>query len=67
VTKKSESRVVEATGTAAGGNESLSASAIQDAMAQATADAQAEGITDPDEILARKLAARKQVKEAASR
>jgi hypothetical protein len=64
--KKSE-KVVEATGTAAGGNEGLSAASIQDAMAQATADAQAEGITDPDEILARKLAARKQVKEAASR
>jgi hypothetical protein len=33
-------------------------------MSQAVADAQAEGITDPDEIRDRALAAREQVKKA---
>lgn len=59
---KSEARVVEATGAAAQsggyGNE------IEQAMVEATVQAQAEGVTDPDEIRDRKLAARKAVKNA---
>lgn len=65
--KKHESRVAEAVGSA--GNDPkdlLNPSAIQDAMSQAAADAQAEGITDPDETRKRMLAAREQVKEVAS-
>jgi formaldehyde-activating enzyme involved in methanogenesis len=65
MTKKSDSKIVEAVGSA--GNDPadlLNPSAIQDAMSQAVADAQAEGITDPDEIRDRALAAREQVKKA---
>jgi formaldehyde-activating enzyme involved in methanogenesis len=65
MTKKSDSKIVEAVGSA--GNDSadlLNPSAIQEAMAQAAADAQADGITDPDEIRDRVLAAREQVKKA---
>jgi formaldehyde-activating enzyme involved in methanogenesis len=65
MTKKSDSKIVEAVGSA--GNDPadlLNPSAIQEAMAQAAADAQAEGITDPDEIRDRALAAREQVKKA---
>jgi hypothetical protein len=63
--RKSESRIVEAVGAATGGSNDLSAADIQNAMDRAAADAQAEGITDPDVIRDRKLAARKAVKEKA--
>lgn len=43
----------------------LSGKAIEDAMNQATLDALAEGIVDPDEILKLKLAARERVKAEA--
>jgi formaldehyde-activating enzyme involved in methanogenesis len=60
--KKSERKAAEASGAAAGGNKGLTPEVIQDAMAQAVADAQAEGITDPDEIKQRMLDARKSIK-----
>jgi hypothetical protein len=40
----------------------LGSSAIEDAMSQATLDALANGITDPDKILKLKMAARERVK-----
>jgi hypothetical protein len=50
--------IVEATGTASGG---ASAREIEKAMAEAIEQALAEGITDPDEIRERQLAARKKL------
>jgi hypothetical protein len=61
--KKSGNKVVEAVGSAASAsNDTPSAKAIEDAMSQAAADAQAEGISDPDEIRERMLEARKRAK-----
>lgn len=44
MTKKSESKVVEAAGSAAGGSEGLTPDVIQEAMAKAAAAAQAEDL-----------------------
>jgi formaldehyde-activating enzyme involved in methanogenesis len=63
MTKKSERKVDEASGADASGNKGLTPEVIQDAMAQAVADAQAEGVTDPKEIKKRMLDARKSVKD----
>lgn len=55
--------IVEAVGTAASAsNDTVSARDIEAAMSKAAADAQAEGISDPNEIRDRMLAARKAVK-----
>jgi hypothetical protein len=67
-----EPRIVEAVGSAAGFGHASSdkgdfTNRIQNAMTEATAKAQAEGVTDPDEILARKLEARRRVKEEDAR
>jgi hypothetical protein len=63
--KKSESKVVEAVGTAASqSNNTPSAKDIEAAMAQAAEQAQAEGVSDPDEIRSRMLEARKRVTQA---
>lgn len=65
--KAANSRIVEAVGTAAGGEGSSgavwAAAEIQDAMAGAAAKAAEEGISDPDKIRDRMLAARKTLKE----
>ena len=53
-------RIVEAVGSAAPSG--VTGSAIEKAMAEAGLAAMAEGITDPDEIRARKLAAREAIK-----
>jgi hypothetical protein len=60
--KTANTRVVQAVGVAVGlhGRGRLSA-AISDAMHAAAADAQQHGITDPDEIRRRMLAARDRV------
>jgi len=58
-----ESKVVQAVGTAAtDSGAAYTARDIEAAMSQAAADAQAEGISDPDEIRERMLEARKKVK-----
>lgn len=46
------------------GSKHVVARSIEKAMAQAVADCGREGITDPGEILKRKLAAREQIKRA---
>lgn len=52
-------RIVEAIGHAAGGKSDTSRGRlVEQAMAEATQKALDEGITDPDEIKARKFAAR---------
>lgn len=65
--KATNSRIVEAVGTASGGEGGAgahwSAAEIQDAMAGAAAKAAEEGISDPDEVRDRMLAARKALKE----
>lgn len=60
--KRSHDKVVEAAGTAAAGSNDLSATSIQEAMAQAAADAAEDGVTDSEEIKKRMLDARKSVK-----
>lgn len=61
--KKSESRVAEAVGTAASAsNDTPSAKDIEAAMSQAAEKAQAEGVSDPNEIRERMLEARKRAK-----
>jgi hypothetical protein len=65
---KSKGKIVAASmaGGARGGiGAGISGKAIEDAMNQATLDALAEGIVDPDEILKLKLAARERVKAEA--
>lgn len=61
-----ESKIVEAVGAAGAGNRTigLTAAMVEKAMSEATLAAQAEGITDPDEIRARKLAARQALKDS---
>lgn len=65
--KGTKSRIVEAVGTASGGESGggpfWAAAEIQDAMAGAAAKAAEEGISDPDKIRDRMLAARKTLKE----
>lgn len=58
-------RIVEASGTASGRNDNRTpiGRLVEAAMAQAVLDANAEGISDPKEILKRKLAARDRVKK----
>jgi len=53
-------RIVNAVGSAAPSG--FTGSAIEKAMAEAVLAVMAEGITDPDEIRARKLAAREAIK-----
>lgn len=64
-----EAQVVQATGKAGGSG--LNSTDVQNAMAEAAAQAQAEGIVDPDEIRQRMLDARAalkaQVREAQAR
>lgn len=61
--KKSESKVAEAVGSAASqSNDTPSAKDIETAMAKAAEQAQADGISDPDQIRDRMLNARKRVK-----
>jgi hypothetical protein len=56
---KVEPRIVEAVGSAgASGRPGVSARQLDEAMGQAAAQAQSEGITDPDEIRARMLKAK---------
>jgi hypothetical protein len=61
--KKSESKVVEASGSAAGSTDGLTPDVIQEAMAKAAAEAQAEGVKDPEEIKQRMLDARESLKK----
>ena len=67
MTKKVESKIVEAVGTASGYGVAGSTNAIdlsrriEQAMVDATLEAMGEGITDPDEIRKRKLEARDRV------
>lgn len=56
-------KVAEAVGTAASSVEGISAREVEEAMTQAVVDANKEGITDPDKIRDRKLAARQAVKD----
>lgn len=58
---KTPTKVVEAAGSAANDQPGMTPKAIEDAMTKAAADAQAEGITDPNVIRQRKLDARKKV------
>lgn len=62
--KKDEKTVVaEATGTASSASGgTVVPGDIEKAMAEAAAQAQADGVTDPDEVRERMLAARKAVK-----
>jgi hypothetical protein len=57
----SKSKIVEAAGMAVAGT-GVTSKIIEDAMAQATLDCAAKGITDPDKIRAAKLEARARVK-----
>jgi formaldehyde-activating enzyme involved in methanogenesis len=61
--KKSDSKIVEAAGMAAGGSGGLTPDVIQEAMAKAAAEAQAEGVTDQEEIKQRMIDARDSLKE----
>jgi hypothetical protein len=66
MTKKTESRIVEAVGTAAGGGTGGPSAVelsrrVEQAMVDATLKAMEEGITDSDEIRKRKLEARDRV------
>jgi hypothetical protein len=58
-----ESKIVEATGTAAAG-EKANAKLIEEAMAEAVRQAMANGITDPEEIRRLQLEARAKLKSA---
>lgn len=60
---KTPSKIVEAVGSASNSTDGLTAEQIQTAMSEATAAAQAEGITDPDVIRKRALDARKALKQ----
>lgn len=63
-TGKQKPQVAEAAGSASSSSGAgYSAADIEKAMSEAAATAQAEGITDPDEIRARMLEARRAVKE----
>lgn len=65
--KAATPRIVEAVGTAGGGENNVgalwTAIEIQDAMAGAAAKAAEEGISDPDEVRDRMLAARSALKQ----
>jgi hypothetical protein len=58
--KPAGKKVAEAAG-AASSKKAAPGNSIEEAMSKAAAQAQAEGITDPDEIRQRMLEARKQV------
>ena len=61
--KKAEGKVVEAVGTAASqSNDMPSSKDIEVAMVHAIEQAHADGVSDPDEIRDRMLAARKAAK-----
>lgn len=55
-------KVVEATGLATGGDKGGLGKLIEAAMIEATEQAAADGISDPDKILKLKLAARERVR-----
>ena len=57
---KAKTKIVAATGSSVGGKV-VRAHMIEDAMAVAVMECAKEGITDPEEILKRKLAARAKV------
>lgn len=56
------SKIVAATGTAAGTHNVTLASVLEKAMSDAITAAYADGITDPEEVLALKLAAKDKAK-----
>lgn len=62
--KEEKPVVVEAIGAASQGG--VNSQAIEEAMAQAGLKAMEEGITDPEKIRARKLAARDEIKAKAA-
>jgi len=65
---KPAAKIVEATGVAGGtGTPGVSATAIEEAMSKAVLKAMSEGVSDPDEIRDRKLAAREAVTDTAAK
>lgn len=57
-------KIAAAVGSAANDQPGMTPRAIEDVMAKAVTDAQAEGVTDPNVIRQRKLDARNQLKDS---